>query len=527
MSRPVPDPAGRPAVGGTVRLAELMAALSMATDLAMGQPMEQAMASCIVSVRLGEAAGLGGQDLRDTYYQALLRYIGCNADAAWLASIAGDEIALRRDIALTDSEDGPAMLAIMLRTIRGAHAGEGQLAVIRSTVRALAELPQLRASFFPGHCEVASRLAQRMGFAPSFVQTVGQLYARWDGKGVPALKGEAIAPAMQVVSLAQDAVNFHRAGGVEAAVAMARERRGKAHAPRLCDLFVAEAPRLLDGLDAEPLWEHVLACEPGEPVRLADWQLDAACEAMGDFVDLKSPHHLGHSRRVAQLAATAGAALGLPDAEVARLRRAGWLHDIGRAGVSAALSNCARLTQRQWEQLRLHPYHTERILARPGVLADIGALAALHHERLDGSGFAKGATGAMLPLAGRVLAAADRYVTLTEPRPHRAAHTPIAAAALLRQEAGATRLDASAVAAVLRSAGHAHARVREPRPGALTERECEVLRHLARGATLKVIARELGLAVKTVDRHVQNIYAKTGVTTRAAATLYAVEHQLV
>ena len=132
-----------------VRLAELMAALSMATDLAMGQPAEHAMASAIVAVRLGEAAGLSGQELRDTYYQALLRYIGCNADVAWLASIAGDEIALRRGHAMVDSEDGPAMLALLLRSIREANAASGQLAVVRATVRALVQLPQLRASFFP------------------------------------------------------------------------------------------------------------------------------------------------------------------------------------------------------------------------------------------------------------------------------------------------------------------------------------------------------------------------------------------
>jgi HD-GYP domain-containing protein (c-di-GMP phosphodiesterase class II) len=405
-----------------VRLAELMAALSMATDLAMGQPVEHAMASAVVAVRLGQAAGLGAQDLRDTYYQALLRYIGCNADAAWLASIAGDEIALRRGHALVDSEDAPAMLALLLRSIRGANADAGNLAVVRGVMRALAQLPQLRASFFPGHCEVASRLAQRLGFGESFVRTVGQLYARWDGKGVPALAGDAIAPAMQVVALAQDAVNFHRAGGLDAVLRMARERSGKAHSPRLCALLLERADALLHGLDAEPLWDQVLACEPGEPVRLSAWQLDAACEAMADFVDLKSPHHLGHSRRVAELAAGAARQLGLQEEEVSRVRRAGWLHDIGRCGVSAALSNVSGpLTPRQWEQMRLHPYHTGRILARPGLLARVGELAALHHERLDGSGYATGAHGAALPLAARVLAAADRYASLTEARPHRAA----------------------------------------------------------------------------------------------------------
>jgi HD-GYP domain-containing protein (c-di-GMP phosphodiesterase class II) len=517
----------QPAGARAVRLAELMAALSTAADLAMGQPMEQAMASCIVAVRLGEAAGFGEHDLRDTYYLALLRYIGCNADAAWLASIVGDEIALRSEIALIDSADAPAMLGLMLRSIRHANAGLDGLKLVQAMVRGLAQLPQVQSSFFPGHCEVASRLAKRMGFESSFVDTVGQLYARWDGKGVPALKGNAIAPAMQVVSLAQDAVNFHRVGGVDAVRRMARERSGKAHAPRACALMAEQAEAMLAGLDAEPLWEQVLAIEPGEPVRLTAWQLDAACEAMGDYVDLKSPHHLGHSRRVAELAAAAARHLQMPEPEVARVRRAGWLHDLGRAGVSAGFANLAGpLTDRQWEQMRLHPYHTERILARPAVLADIAAIAALHHERLDGSGYAKGAKAAALPMVARVLAAADRYCAMCEPRPHRPALAEADASARLLQEAQTLRLDAQAVDAVLRCAGHSPPRASRA-PAGLTERECEVLRHLARGATLKVIARELGLSVKTVDRHVQNIYAKIDVSTRAAATLFAVEHSLL
>jgi HD-GYP domain-containing protein (c-di-GMP phosphodiesterase class II) len=512
---------------GAVRLAELMAALSTAADLAMGQPMEQAMASCIVAVRLGEAAGLGEQDMRDTYYLALLRYIGCNADAAWLASIVGDEIALRGEIALIDSADAPAVLGLMLRSIRNANAGLSGLKLVQAMVRGLAQLPQVQSSFFPGHCEVASRLAKRMGFASSFVDTVGQLYARWDGKGVPALKGNAIAPAMQVVSLAQDAVNFHRVGGVDAVRRMARERSGRAHAPRVCALMVDQAEAMLAGLGAEPVWDQVLEIEPGEPVRLTEWQLDAACEAMGDYVDLKSPHHLGHSRRVAELAAAAAQHLQMPGPEVMRVRRAGWLHDIGRAGVSAGFANLTgALTERQWEQMRLHPYHTERILARPAVLADVAAIAALHHERLDGSGYAKGAMATALPLGARVLAAADRYCASCESRPHRAALGEAEAAERLQQEAAHGRLDAKAVDAVLHCAGHRMARS-STAPAKLTARECEVLRHLARGATLKAVARTLDLSVKTVDRHVQNIYAKIGVSTRAAATLFAVEHGLL
>ncbi|MBI5279417.1 MAG: HD domain-containing protein [Burkholderiales bacterium] len=514
--------------GGGVRLAALMAALSTATDLAMGQPMENAMASCVVAVRLGEALGVDAPTLRDTYYLALLRYIGCNADVSWLASIAGDELALRREVAKVDFADQPALLAITLRSVVRAHAGRGTLATVQAVVRALAQLPQLRASFFPGHCEVAARLAGRMGFPPSFVQCVGQLYARWDGRGVPALRGGQVALPMQLVALAQDAVNLHAVGGTDAVIAMTHARSGKAHSPRLAARLRECWPALAPGPAEPPLWDQVLGLEPGPPAWLHGDSLDAALQAMADFADLKSPWHLGHSRRVALLAEQAGRNLGLPHPDCERLRRAGWLHDIGRTGVGATLS-LARgpLSDREREQLRLHPYHTGRILARGGELEAIGQLASLHHERLDGSGFAKGLDASALTLAARVLAAADRYCTLTEARPHRAALPAAEAASAMRDEVRAGRLDGPAAGAVLAAAGHAARSSPAVRPGGLTARECEVLRLLARGQTVKQAARELGLAPKTVDRHTQNIYTKIGVTTRAAATLYAVEQRLL
>jgi DNA-binding CsgD family transcriptional regulator len=268
----------------------------------------------------------------------------------------------------------------------------------------------------------------------------------------------------------------------------------------------------------------VLDLEPGAAVRLDDGEMDAACEAIADFVDLKSPSHLGHSRRVAELAAGAGELLSFSRADVARLRRAGWLHDIGRCGVSAAVAlQTGPLSDRQWEQMRLHPYLTERILSRPDALRRVGELAATHHERLDGSGYAKGLKAPALDASSRVLIASHRYTSLREERPHRPALGEAKAADTLVREARCGWLDRQSVDTVLAYAGHSLRPRRAIGAGGLTEREVEVLRRLARGATLKVVARELGLAVKTVDRHVQNIYGKINVSTRAAATLFAVE----
>ena len=511
-----------------IRLAELMAALSIATDLGMGQPMEHAMMSCIVAVRIGELGGLAEEDLRDAYYEALLRYIGCNADTYWLSSIIGDEIAFRTEFARIDTADTPRIVTMMLRSIWQANVGADTARLVQSVLQGFARMSQVRTSFFVGHCEVAQRLATRLGFPERFIGTIGQIYARWDGRGVPDLKGEEISPALLVASLAQDAVTFHRLGGVDAAVAMARERRGGAHAPWLVDLFCENAAAVLAGLDQEPVWEAVLAIEPGGRRRLSLAEFDDACEAIADYIDIKSPFFLNHSRRVAELATATAETYGLPDDDIRSLRNAALLHDIGKVGISAGLwGKAGPLTEREWEKVHMHPYHAERILARPQSLARLGALASTHHERLDGSGYYRRLTGPLLSPAARILAAANHYVALTEQRPHRPPLLPELAAESLGSEVRAGRLDGDVVRALLETTGYRRSSGRRKGVGGLSEREIEVLRLIARGRTIKQMAADLILSPKTVDRHIQNIYLKIGVSTRAAATLFAMEHRLL
>lgn len=183
------------------------------------------------------------------------------------------------------------------------------------------------------------------------------------------------------------------------------------------------------------------------------------------------------------------------------------------------------LTPYEWERVRLHAYHSERILCRSPFLAALVPVATSHHERLDGAGYHRGATAAALAPSARLLAAADAYHAMTEPRPYRLALSSSDAAVMLNSEARAGRLDAGSVDAVLTAAGH-HVR-RVARPAGLTERESQVVALLARRLPTKQIARGLGISVKTADRHVQNAYAKIGVSSRAAAALFAMQHGLV
>jgi HD-GYP domain-containing protein (c-di-GMP phosphodiesterase class II) len=516
-------------VDSGVRLAELMAALSIATDLGMGQPLESALRSCVVAMRLGEALHLDAFTLRDVYYHALLRFIGCNAETDAMAALFGDELAVRQDFAALDPGRTPEVIGMAVRYLRRANAGEPAYRVAALVARSLLSLPGFMAENFAGHCEVAQRLATRMDLPESLIVCLGQVYERWDGKGLPhRLKGDAVAPAVMVVTLSQDAVVWYRIGGVEAAVATIRRRGGGAYHPDMAERFCAEAATLLADLDSDPTWESVLAIEPGEQHTLSDEEFDCCCAALADFADIKSPYTAGHSPGVARLAAGAGRRCGLVAEDVRALSRAALLHDIGRVGISAGIwTKEGPLTEREWERVRLHPYFTDRVLHRAEPLRRLGAIASQHRERMDGSGYHRALPGTALSPAARILAAADAYQAMTEPRPHRPARPPDEAADELRAEVRDGRLEGDAVHAVLAEAGHHVPRIRRERPAGLTDREVEVLRLLVQGLSNREVADRLVLSRDTVKHHIQHIYNKTGVSTRAGATLFAMEHTLL
>jgi HD-GYP domain-containing protein (c-di-GMP phosphodiesterase class II) len=298
--------------------------------------------------------------------------------------------------------------------------------------------------------------------------------------------------------------------------------------PALVERFLKVAGALFTLVDASSPWEATLSCEPGAQEVIAESAIDDAARSIADFVDLKSRFTVRHSSGVAALAEAAGRSLALPEAALVMLRRAALLHDLGRIAISVAIwEKPGPLTEDEWERVRLHPYFTERVLARPRALAMLGALAAQHHERQDASGYYRQTPGSLLSVSARTLAAADVYHAMTEPRPHRAALAPDAAASALRAEARAGRLDSDAVNAVLVAAGHARKASRRIWPAGLSDREVEVLQRIARGATYRETARALVISERTVEHHVRHIFDKLGVSTRAAATYFAMRHDLI
>jgi len=511
-------------MGERVRLAEVAAVLAMAADLGLGLPMEHAVRACLLSTELGRRAGLGREELSDLYYLTLLRMLGCTVDSGYYAELFGDEVAFSRDTQHLDYGDPDGFGRWVMESFAvGRPADERQ----RMIGKLFGYTPDQRRAALAGHCEVARMLASRLGLAGAVADGLGYVFERWDGTGVPdGVAGEALPLVVRVMSLANELEVHHRLGGPDAAVAMAAKRSGGAFDPAIVEVFCSDPGGILAVIGRPSLWEDLLAAEP-EPHRVTGEEgLVEGGRVMGDFADQKSAFFAGHSAQVADLAVAAAGRLGLAPAQQRTLRFAALAHDLGRVAVSTAIwDKPGRLTDAERESVRLHSYYSERMLAKVAVLAEAARLAGAHHERCDGSGYHRGSrTQSVLSC---VLAAADAYVAMRHARAWRPAFDPGRAGAELRTLAGEGRLEPAAVNAVLAAAGDTGPRVRRQWPAGLTDREVDVLRRIAAGDSIQQAAAGLFLAPKTVDFHLQNIYAKTGVTTRAGATLFAVQNGLL
>jgi HD-GYP domain-containing protein (c-di-GMP phosphodiesterase class II)/DNA-binding CsgD family transcriptional regulator len=506
-----------------IRLAELLASISLATDLGTGQPLGHALRTCTIATALARAIGCGPYELRTVHQFALLRFLGCTSDAAETAAEAGgDDRALLAAMAPAYMGSGREKFG---RFVRSVAPAQSPIRRVRLVARALSD-PKSEERSLSTHCEVAAMLAARAGLEQSVVEALAHAYERWDGKGFPAgLAGEAIPLAARVVVVARD-VDLALTLGDDPREWMS-ERRGKAYDPSVVDAFERVGRDTLSELAGGDEWVTALAAEPVPVDTVKADMLDSVLAAFADFADLKSPWMRGHSRRVASLAEEAGRLAGLEDAAANGLRWAGLVHDVGRTAIENGIwDKPGPLTTSEWERVRLHVYYTERILARCAPLASRVKPAWSHHERVDGSGYHRSLARESLSRSDLILAAADVFAALTSDRPHRAALAEDDAARTLEAEAEAG-LDRDAVACVLAAAGRRAAPSPPRWPADLSDREVEVLRLIARGRSNREVAERLFISRKTVGRHIENLYRKIGVSSRAAAAVFAMEHGLL
>jgi HD-GYP domain-containing protein (c-di-GMP phosphodiesterase class II) len=511
----------------TPQLAGILRIFSRAGDLGRGQPEGHVEQVCWIGMRLADALKLPAADHVDTYFTTLLVHCGCTAGMAEFATfIASDELAAQRDFCLCAPENVVEVFRCMKRNI----APEASLPRrIQGVIQMLMHGEKMTASVQGGCADVGSRIANRLGLPQGAVTALGCICETWNGRGPRRLKRNSIPIVARVAHAAMVAAVFYREGGRDVALSAVGRRAGKSLDPDVVRAFTSlEADAVFwERLQASDLAETVAALEPQPLSSFDSPNLDAVTLAVADFVDLKSTRTAAHSRATADLAGRMARRLGVGEEEIALCRRAGLVHDLGQVGVSAWVLDGHAQGPAERAQLELHPQLTQRLLSLLPALREIATVAAAHHERLDGTGYPHGLTAEALPRAARILAVADEYDEIVRGTHGRPALT--GGEALKTIEAGAgTRFDRDCTRALRDAIADAPPLAeRGSWPAALTDREVEVLRLAARGFTLKEIARDLSVSPHTARHHLEHVYEKIGTSSRAGATLFAVEHDLV
>jgi len=482
----------------TIRALDAVKALAFIGDLSMGQPTDHSLRTSWLAARLAAEAGHDDAQCCVVQEVSLLRWSGCTANAAGFSEWLGDDIGGRE-----------AMLA--MRPGWGGEADvEGRM---EATIQPLAQI----------HCEVSGEIARMLGLEEMTQTALRHIFEAWDGGGFPErLDGARVPQAVFLVALASDLEILSRVYGLEGAQTLIAQKAGRQYPAALSRIACERAAGWLAELDQQS------AASRDATLDALPMQQSTAPEIVADVIDLKLPWMAGYSRRVAEAAAGCGTRLGF-DAELRqRTYLAGLIHGMGRMAVSNAIWNTpGRLSPAAWEKVRLVPYWTARAGKQIGALARETEIASQAYERLDGSGYFRGAAGGAIGAEARVLAAAACWVALRSPRPWRAALSTDEAAAVLGEEVRAGRLDAGSVDALLsfETDGHEPA-VDRNRPAAaraslLSPREAEVLKHISLGASNKEVARTLQMSPSTVRTHVESVFRKLECSTRAAATLKA------
>jgi len=434
---PIDIATSAPPGGPRVPLAEVLGALSHALDLTDGQPPGHTLRTCLVGMRLAEELGVPAHERQALYYALLLKDAGCSSNASRMAAVFGsDDRAIKPPLRAADRRPLPMLREL----VRNVGRGRAPAARLRQLLRVAGE-PGVAREIIQIRCDRGAAISRRLGFPEPTASAIRSLDEHWNGRGYPdGLRGDAIPLLSRIVLLAQTVEVFFTERGVEAAFDVVRARRGSWFDPRLVD-HVLRWRRdgawwaSLRGPDVLPQVVHVETADgEAEPATIGGDGIDEIARAFADIIDAKSPFTFRHSANVASLARGAIAELGADEPEARRVHRAGLLHDIGKLGVSnLILDKPGRLDADERRAIERHPVFTWEVLSRVGAFGDIARTAALHHERLDGSGYPWNVGASELDEAARVLAVADVYEAVTADRPYRAGMASAEARALLER----------------------------------------------------------------------------------------------
>lgn len=425
-----------------MQLSQLMAALSHALDMTEGQPKGHCVRACWIGMHLGRAIGLDEQALGSLYYTLLLKDLGCSSNAARICELyLADDLRFKHDF----KQVGDSLPQVLRFVVGHTGVGAGFTRRLSSTLNILRHGPQIAQELIATRCQRGSDIARRLRFPDAVAEGIASLDEHWDGGGKPCQRaGEAIPMASRIALLAQVVDVFHVADGPQAALAEARDRRGRWFDPRLVDALLAlgRDPAFWRGLADPDIDRAVLSLEPGRHRVVVDEDyLDDIAAAFGQVVDAKSPYTAGHSARVASVVDALSAALGV-DADRRRwLRRAALLHDLGKLGVSnCVLDKPGKLDAAEWEAVQRHALYTEQILARIPAFEELARVAGAHHEKLDGTGYPRGVRADRIALETRIITTADIFDAISAERPYRGA-TPLDRTLQIMGEHVGTALD--------------------------------------------------------------------------------------
>ncbi|WP_339643502.1 HD domain-containing phosphohydrolase [uncultured Pelagibacterium sp.] len=427
-------------MSGSIRLAEVLGALSRALDMTEGQPPGHCMRCCWTGVQVGRAMGMDEAALRDLYYALLLKDLGCSSNAARICELyLADDLTFKRDFKHLDGSLPQVLRFVLSHT--GAEAGLAER--FRSVVNIMRNGGEIVTDLIETRCQRGAEIARQMRFSETVAQAILDLDEQWNGGGKPLGKaGTDISLFSRIALLAQVVDVFFMSGGPEAAIAEIAARSGTWFDPAVVFAFsdVAADETFWAMLGRDDIEQVVLDLEPGQEVQRADeGYLDDIAQAFARVIDAKSPFTSGHSERVAVFSDLIAEEMGYNPARRRWLKRAALLHDIGKLGVSnSVLDKPGKLDDDEWVSMRDHARLSEDILSRIGAFADLAVVAGAHHERLDGKGYPNGKTADDLDLDTRIISTADVFDALTADRPYRAAMPVSKAMGILWEGAGAS-----------------------------------------------------------------------------------------
>jgi HD-GYP domain-containing protein (c-di-GMP phosphodiesterase class II) len=405
-----------------VRLSEVLGGLSYALDLTEGQREGHSVRSCVVGMKLAEIIGVPEADRSALFYALLMKDLGCSSNAARFAALFGaDDHDLKTNLKTVNWSQALESFRWVSRNVA---PGQFWLKRVWQFMGVMAQGPKGARDVVLTRCERGADIARMLGFADDTVQAIRALDEHWDGHGQPyGLRGEQISVFARILGLSQTFEVFFSSHGLNAAFAMAAERRGSWFEPTLVDaLFsIRNDSDFWQALGRGDAFRAVRLLEPPDRAIIADDdRLNIVAEAFAQVIDAKSPWTYRHSNGVAELSLAIAERLDMSASEIRGLRRAALMHDLGKLGVSnLILDKPGKLTDEEFARVRLHPKFTNQILGRVGCFRSMSSIASQHHERLDGGGYHLGLAMEDLSLSARVICTADVCDALRASRPYR------------------------------------------------------------------------------------------------------------